>query len=325
MAGQSRAELLDSNKSTGLRIAFNTVCCMAVLLPVASTLQGCGKGGPGDQKPPDAAVWFDAAADDAGLDGGSDAETSDGDVSGLQNISAESLRYEQIPFVMGQTYIDLRSGEEHARSHIPKAKSLPVEHLWDGSGLVDGGSALLMLAPVLDLPLFFYSDVSEMDVTLTVAENVLTMGYTDVYILEGGIESWREHGFYEDINTGGVYMFHYDPIPEGHFIVDAMPQADYIELHITGALNVDAEQVYVDGELINGGQVLLDAIPCSADTIVFYCINIGCPASGMLAEAAEQLSCYNDTRILHYPEGLEGWQATGHPVSCGLEPDGPCP
>ncbi len=325
MAGQSRAGVVNSKKRTGLKKTFNLAFCMTVLLTVAAVLQACGKGGPGDLKPIDAAVWFDAALDDAGIDGGSDAVSADGDVGGVGTISAEELRYEQIPFVMGQTYVDLRAGEDYARSHIPKARSLPVEQLWDGSGLVDGGSALSMIAPVTDLPLFFYSGAAETDLVSEVAEAVLAMGYTDVYVLEGGIESWREHGFYEDINIAGVHAFHYDPIPEGHYIVDAMPQEDYIDLHITGALNVDAEQVYVDGELIDGGQVLLDAVPCSAEVVIFYCVNIGCAASGALSEAVEQLSCYDETRILHYPEGLEGWQNAGYPLSCGLEPDGPCP
>ncbi len=290
---------------------------------------GCGKGGPGDQKAPDAAVWYDAGEDDdaepvtdAAPDDGEVAE--DGDVTGVQTIDATTLRHEEIPFVMGQTYVDLRGGEEYVRAHIPKADSLPREFLWDGDGLVDGGSALSLIAPVTDLPLFFYDGVSETGVTEELAEAVMTMGYTDVYILEGGIESWRALGFYEDINTPGVYQFHYDPIPENHYIVDNMPEADYTELHITGALNVDTDLVYVDGEFVNDGQVLLDAIPCTAETIIFYCINPGCAASEKASEAAEKLSCYDNTQILHYPEGLEGWQDMGYPTSCGTEPDGPC-
>ena len=289
---------------------------------------GCGKGGPGDEKAPDAAVWYDAGEDEDAetvSDAAHDGEVAgDGDVPGVQTIDATSLRHDEIPFVMGQTYVDLRDGEEYVRAHIPKAESLPREFLWDGDGLVDGGSALSLIAPVTDLPLFFYDSVSETGVAEELAEAVMEMGYTDVYVLEGGIESWRALGFYEDINTPGVYQFHYDPIPENHYIIDTMPEADYIERHITGALNVDTDLVYVDGEFINGGQVLLDAIPCTAEVIIFYCINSGCAASEKASEASEELSCYNNTKILHYPEGLEGWQAMGYQTSCGTEPDGPC-
>lgn len=310
-------------------VSFLSICsCLFTMGLLVSA--GCGKGGPGDNKAPDAAVWFDASHDgDSSVEADADdidAEVSqDAEVTEVQTVDATTLRHEQVPFVMGQTYIDLRDPADYGESHIPKAKNLPAELLWDGAALVEGGSALQTLAPVTDLPVYFYDVAANQATTEAIAEAVLDAGYTDVFVLEGGLEAWRSFGFYEDIKTAGVYNLHYNPIPQNHYIVDTMPEADYTTGHITGALNVDTEKFYVDGDLINGGQVLLDAIPCTAEVVIFYCINEGCSASEKASEAAEILSCYDNTTILHYPAGLVAWEGMTYPVSCGTEPDGACP
>jgi rhodanese-related sulfurtransferase len=302
---------------------------LAAFIATGFLLVGCGLGGPGDNKAPDAAVWFDAAVDSGEIDGGeidSDVEV-DADVATVQSIDATTLRYQEIPYVMGQTYIDLREPANYHEAHIPHAANIPEGQLWDGNGLIDSGQPLLDEAPVQDLPLFFYHWAASQATVEAIAQAAIDMGYSDVYVLEGGLDSWRDTGFYEDITTQGILAFHYGPIPATHYIVDTMDATSYEQDgHITGAINLDTTLFYENGQLIDGGQVLLDAIPCSAEAIIFYCINEGCPASEKACEAAELLECYfPSSHILHYPGGLEEWQAGSYPVSCGPTPDGPCP
>jgi rhodanese-related sulfurtransferase len=298
------------------------------VLASAAVGVGCGLGGPGDKDEPDAQVWYDAADVDAApeSDATLDAEPEiDATVSEVQTIDATELREQEIPYIMGQTYVDLREAVDYNEGHIPRATNIPTDTLWDGSALVDGGDALETAAPVQDLPLFLYGWSAAQPTTEAIADAAVDLGYSDVYVLTGGIEAWRAAHFYEDINTQGILAHHYNPIPQNHFIVDTMDATSYAEGHITGALNIDTSLFFHDGQLIDNGQALLDQVAGAATAIVFYCINEGCSASEEACEAAELIEAYAETRIFHYPGGFERWENTANPVSCGTDPEGACP
>ncbi len=249
------------------------------------------------------------------------------DASSVATIDATSLRFQEIPAEEGQSFVDLRSQEEWAAGHVPRAVNVPLAEVWDGQGLVAGGQALLDAAPVKDRLLVLYGSGGDDEQVLAVARAASGLGYRDVRVLEGGMASWRENHFYEDIELQGLLAHHYDPIPSDERIVDAMSSATYAQGHIPGALNLDANLIWdSDAERIkDGGRPLVDLVGCDLAALIFYCVNEGCHASTVSCWVAEQLDCFAGTRILHFPAGTEGWRSAGLPLACGTLPDGqPC-
>jgi len=108
------------------------------------------------------------------------------------------------------------------------------------------------------------------------------------------------------------------PPTDGMMIIDAMDATSFAREHITGAVNLDASDVYYQGELVNDGQALLDLSPvASGDMLIFYCINAGCEASVAMSVASELLGYPN---FRHYKEGIEQWKARGGPTTSDATP-----
>ena len=264
----------------------------------------------------DSSVYLDAGRD-ALVDGSPD--VPDAYVPPVvQHISAVDLFEDEIPYRMGQWFLDLRPPADYLISFIPRGINLPEADLWDGSGLVNGGQALLTLVQVQDLPVFFYHHNAASQATVeAIAEAALGIGYSDVWVIDGGIEAWRAQNYYEDINVAGVETYHYGPIPANEYIIDTMDATYYEDSgHITGAPNLETIFWYDDGtdQLVGGGQALLNLIPCSATTIIFYCVNQACHSSTEAAVGVRLLSCYDNATILHFAQGLERWISNGNPV-----------
>lgn len=295
----------------------------AFALMVVFCTSGCPIGSP-NQPDEDSSVYRDAAQD-ALVDGSAD--VPDAAPPEVQHISAVDLYEDEIPYRMGQWFLDLRPPGEYLVSFIPRANNLPEADLWDGQGLVNGGQALLTLIQVHDLPVFFYHHAASQATVEAIAEAALGIGYSDVWVLDGGIEAWRAQNYYEDITVAGVETYHY-PIPANEYIVDTMDATYYEdEGHITGAPNLDTLFWYDGGakQLVNNGQALLNLIPCTATTIIFYCVNQACHSSTEAAVGIRLLSCYDNATILHFAQGLERWIANSNPVSCCTDPNGPAP
>ena len=196
-------------------------------------------------------------------------------------------------------------------------RCLPLEILWDGSGLVDEGGALTSVTSTPENPLVFYGTAAQSADALALANAFLGLGYTDVWVLDGGIEAWEAAGYYQDIEYAAIMASWY-PVTAGVMIVDTMDATTFQEEHITGAVNLDADLVYHQGVLVNGGQALLDLSPvASGDMLIFYCINAGCEASVVMSEACEILG-YSSFR--HYKEGLEQWKLRGGPTTSDATP-----
>ena len=298
------------------------------------TLAACPEGGPGDQQP-DATVETDRAEIDSTVDhdgtAGQDAQT-DGQAAQVQTMTMEEFYTDYMDdwYNRGGHVFDMRADTDWAPAHLPGADNLPLDLAWDNGAFTSyGSSTLSAIAAVQDLPLAFYGTAADEDTIMAVAQAALEMGYSDVWVITGGIEAWRSAHHFEDIEMGVLYNDHYNPIPNGEYIIDADHASDYQTGHIAGALLLDADDVWDNtaGTLIDNGQALIDLTHCDQNaptTVIFYCVNEACHASVVLAKATEQISCFDNTQILHFAGGREAWQTAGYPMACGDQPDGPC-
>ncbi|MDX9999917.1 MAG: rhodanese-like domain-containing protein [Polyangia bacterium] len=294
-------------------------------------LMACGIGGPGDnnnnnlQRP-------DSGADSAVPDGGG----NNNNATSVQSLTVEELRADYIFETLGQTIVDLRGAIECQLAHIPDAYCVPEEELWDGSAFIGNAGALTVLTTAEVNPLIFYGSASQSQIAQDIAEAALGLGYSDVYVVEGGIEAWRAKGWYQDISRQGILEAYYtsdaseNPIPDGVFIVDTMDAQTYAQQdpfnpgvggHIKCAVNVDGNELWYGGELKEDAAALLEALGSVQEdpTFIFYCVNSGCASSEAASFAAEALGY---SKVLHYSEGLEDWQGSGHLVVTGTDPCG---
>ncbi len=309
-----------------------TTLTTAVLLTVVLT--ACGVGGPGDDND-DAAVQDAQTQNDSTVnqDGtaGQDAQ-QDGQVTGVQTMTTEEFYNDHLDtwFDRGGHVVDMRADTDWAAAHIPDAVNLPLDLAWDNGAFTNyGSSTLSALVRVQDLPLAFYGLAADEATIMEVAQAALDMGYNNVWVIQGGIEAWRAAHHYEDIEMGVLYSDHYDPIPAGEFLIDADHADDYETKHIAGALLLDADAVWDHnaGTLIDNGQALIDLTNCDQtppSTVIFYCVNHACGASVVLSKAAERISCFDNTQILHFAGGVEAWEGAGYPIACGSDPNGAC-
>ncbi|MCD6497518.1 MAG: hypothetical protein J7M25_04335 [Deltaproteobacteria bacterium] len=303
---------------------------------LATTLLGlilgaCGVGGPGDQQK-DAAVQDSTANqhDSMVQDGTTEPDAYVKPV--VQSIDASTLRHVQLPQQgAGQTYLDLREPPEFIQGHIPHSKNIKLSDLWDGSALTSDAASLLMDATIAeDMPLFFYGKAADQSTIQSIAQAAIDdLGYTDVWVLNGGMEAWRAKHYYEDIEMSAILSDHYGPIPTDEYIIDAMDTTAYAQGHIAGAYNIDGDDAtnvfnVADGTWKNDGQPLIDVVTCNAKAIIFYCVNPGCGVSEAEAGATEQIGCLSGAKIFHFAGGTEAWQNAGHPIACGTDPNGSC-
>jgi rhodanese-related sulfurtransferase len=54
-----------------------------------------------------------------------------------------------------------------------------------------------------------------------------------------------------------------------------------------------------------------EILPDKSELVVTYCANLKCPASRMLAAHLRKLGYKN---VLEYPQGIDGWVASGYKV-----------
>lgn len=85
----------------------------------------------------------------------------------------------------GAILIDIRGRDEHAREHIPGARNQPVDTL----SAVDSGGACVI----------FHCKSGHR--TAVNAANLAAAASCDAYILEGGIEAWKQAGLPVVSNT----------------------------------------------------------------------------------------------------------------------------
>jgi rhodanese-related sulfurtransferase len=286
--------------------------------PLTAGLLACGIGGPGDDDDNNNNLNRpEAGVNDSGVDAGN-SNNQDPQVLAL---TVQELRDGYLYETLGQTLIDLRPIDDCQVGHIPFAECLPQEVLWDGQAFINDGDTLDALTTAQVNPLIFYG-TEAMDATvLDVAEASLELGYSDVYVVSGGMEAWRAQRWYEDVERQGILDSYYSVdatgnavIPAGVLIVDTMDAASYVaDGHIECAINIDGDDLWYGGELqANAEDLLTAAAPDKVnDTLIFYCVNSGCAASEAASFAAEAVGYHN---VLHYKEGLEDWEGSANPV-----------
>lgn len=305
--------------------------CAPLLGLLTLGLAACGIGGPGESNNNNL-VRPDSGADSAVPDGGGNNNND----PVVQTLTVQELRAEYLYETLGQTLVDLRPVADCRLAHIPDAFCVPEEDLWDGSDFVSGAGALTVITTAEVNPVIFYGTAAQAQTAMDIAEASLGLGYSDVYVVEGGIEAWRAEGWYQDISREGILAAYYTsdasdlPIPAGTFIVDTMDDLTYAQAdpdfpgvggHIKCAVNIDGNDLWYDGALQAGAAALLAALGTTGEdpTFIFYCVNRGCASSEAASFAAEALGY---SKILHYRDGLEDWELGGHVVVTGTSPCG---
>lgn len=90
-------------------------------------------------------------------------------------------------FVNGRAlFVDARPAKRFAEGHIADALSLPLESYREHPDLLE---KLLSSGD----PLIFYCSGPACDEALRLAERFLEMGYRNVRLFPGGLETWREY------------------------------------------------------------------------------------------------------------------------------------
>ncbi|MFP3868106.1 MAG: rhodanese-like domain-containing protein [Desulfobacteraceae bacterium] len=124
--------------------------------------------------------------------------------------------------------------------------------------------------------------------------------------LEQWREQYRQSAFPEiqTINLTQAYALH----RQGQAVfVDARPHSEYTELHIAGAVNLNADRLKRQGG---------DTLPVTdrQRPIVVYCGQKNCDAS---LEVAEFLQAQGFNNIMAFLEGFRAWDEAGYPVDIG--------
>lgn len=107
---------------------------------------------------------------------------------------------------------------------------------------------------------------------------------------------------------------------KGHGKIDTHALANLIAAGVPLVILDARGGKYDDGKRIASAQTLsydatekqaAQVIPSLNSLIVVYCSNLECPASDYLAKRLLELGYSN---ILKYPEGIQEWIHSGHPV-----------
>lgn len=88
-------------------------------------------------------------------------------------------------------------------------------------------------------------------------------------------------------------------------IVEALPEKDFTQGHLPGALNIPPDQVH---------ELAPKLLPEKGERIVVYCASSSCDAS---EEAADTLEGMGYTNVERYVEGKEDWKNAGLPLENG--------
>lgn len=207
----------------------------------------------------------------------------------------------------GETTIDLRSRTECENAHLPgDTFCTDLDDWWDGAAVTDNGAWLGWATATASVhnPLVFYGAGNDDATVLAVAEAAWDYGFDNLYRIVGGIADWRAEGWYQDVTYEGLVRLYYPPTADV-YIIDTMEATDFDSCHIQDATNLDTYDFYYGGQLVNGGQALVDLAPDLAnDVLIFFCVNFACLASEEASVAAELLGY---TNILHYAGGTEDW------------------
>lgn len=110
--------------------------------------------------------------------------------------------------------------------------------------------------------------------------------------------------------------------------VEAAPK-EYKEIHteeLRSLLKSNPSVVLIDVRSLDDGtripgakfmpydtkeEVILANLPDKNATIVVYCVSVECPVSKFMAKRLAKMGYKN---VYKFPEGIEGWEASGNPI-----------
>ncbi|MFH2006202.1 MAG: rhodanese-like domain-containing protein [bacterium] len=225
--------------------------------------------------------------------------------SAVLPLTIQEYRDVYMHLVLGQTVVDLRDHAVCMMGRIPgDTFCTELEFWWDGAQITDNGGYLDAVTNSLGNPLIFYGWEADAALVLAVAEASVALGYSDVLTIWGGIDAWELEGWYKDITQEGLNA-HYYPPTAGVLLIDTMEDTDFELCHVADATHLAVVDIVLYGEIVDGGQALLDlSDPADDDVLIFFCVNSACESSEQASEVAEWLGYAN---ILHYKEGTHYW------------------
>jgi rhodanese-related sulfurtransferase len=115
--------------------------------------------------------WAGFAAQGNPLGGAQVRPMSISDLNALKNSNADFL------------LVDARPREQYAAAHIPGAISLPLIEIPQYAGSLDKGRMIVTYCGNYNCP-----------ISTKAAEQLVSLGYTNVYDYKGGIKEWQEMG-----------------------------------------------------------------------------------------------------------------------------------
>jgi rhodanese-related sulfurtransferase len=90
---------------------------------------------------------------------------------------------------------------------------------------------------------------------------------------------------------------------KGAVVIDVNPRRRWASGHLPGAINLDPNEYSVE-----------DLPPSKLTTLVFYCNDVGSPASRYAAQKAMH---FGYTNVFTMPVGIRGWLSARKPVAAG--------
>jgi rhodanese-related sulfurtransferase len=84
----------------------------------------------------------------------------------------------------GVIVVDVRSLAAYDQAHLPEARHIPLEELAERAGELDGNQAIVL-----------YVLSSSESGAARAAMTLYALGFTDVAVLEGGIQRWYAEGY----------------------------------------------------------------------------------------------------------------------------------
>jgi rhodanese-related sulfurtransferase len=98
-------------------------------------------------------------------------------LSGIKPVG--TARAIQIVNQQNGIFVDIREPAEFAKEHIADSVSLPLSKLADDASLKDSAQAIVLIC-------------ASGQRSRTAAKQLKSKGFTDVYVLTGGLNTWKE-------------------------------------------------------------------------------------------------------------------------------------
>ena len=187
--------------------------------------------------------------------------------SAVVTLSATEYR-EQYYKTPDFTLVDMRSETDCGTGRIPGAVACSaVSNWWDGTDIIDAGAFLVSEASSTAAPLIFYGTAAGEADVLAAAEAAVALTFSDVYVIDSGIDGWRSQSWFEWISTGRFDQLYYPP-PAGVYLVDTRDATLFAECHHRDWVHVFLGDFWDGSQPVNGGMALTAVAPDPANAVL---------------------------------------------------------